>query len=89
MKKSSSRKNKEWRRRKARNRILLRNRDVNGNMVHAKYIKPLTKVERKVMYERCEKVKGLFDFRSVLQRKKAIESLDRELKFINVKEQLR
>ncbi len=85
--KSTSRKNKELRRKKAIRDILSRNRNVRGEVY--KIIRPLTKAERKVINKWGSHKKVLFSYRSVTQRKEAVSRLDRELKFINVKDQLR
>jgi len=87
MKKSASRKNKERRRKKAKRDILSRNRNVRGEVY--KIIKPLTKAERKVMNGWGQNKKVLASYRSITQSKISVEVLDRELKFINVKDQLR
>jgi hypothetical protein len=80
--KSSSRKNKEWRRRKAKRFLCRRNRDRNGMLI-VKFdnIQPLTKNERKTMYKWKLRNLGLFKKKTTARaRKAAIRELDRKLK---------
>jgi hypothetical protein len=79
--KSSSRKNKEWRRRKGKKALLQRNRDTNG-IINVKFnnIQPLTKIERKTMYKRKLRSLGLFSKKTTIKaRKAAIIELDKRL----------
>ncbi len=59
----------------------MRNRDLKGQInVKSVKIKPLTKTERRTMYNwGIHKKKALFAYRSVTQRKLAIGDLDKKL----------
>ncbi|MHA2010089.1 MAG: hypothetical protein ACW980_22465 [Promethearchaeota archaeon] len=84
MKKSKSRKNKEWRRRKALKDLQARNRDKDKDdkLKPEKELKPLTKAERREVVKRVTKRKDIFAYRSITQRKQAVKELD--IKFAKI-----
>ncbi len=79
MRSSSSKKNKKWRRRKAKKLLTKIN---EGLVAFSDKIIPLTKAERKSMYKWKMRNLGLFNKKvNVRARKAAIKELDKRLGF--------
>ncbi|MCP3966112.1 MAG: hypothetical protein GY718_07125 [Lentisphaerae bacterium] len=79
MRLSSSKRNKKWRRRKAKKLLTKRN---EGLVAFSYKIIPLTKAERKSMYKWEMQNLGLFNKKvTVRARKAAIKELDNRLDF--------
>lgn len=76
---SSSRKNKKWRRRKAKKALLKRNQ---GLIAFSNKMKPLTRQERRTVYKWKMRNLGMFGNKTTARaRRAAIAELDRKLGF--------